>query len=206
MQRVRLVIAATALAISCLPAVTASGRGVDPAYRVLPEHSAVGFSIVKWMVFRETGRFTAFSGTIQYDPQRPSSSSVAIDVRTASLDTGIAMRDSVLRSDDFFDVDRFPTMSFRSVAVAADTSSTLQVTGDLAIRGVPHRITIPVTVLGTSRVHGVGDIAGFETRFAIDRTAFGVNGTRWSGGRLSLSREVEIELRLAAQADQTDAR
>jgi hypothetical protein len=55
-------------------------------------------------------------------------------------------------------------------------------------------------------VPGVGDVAGFETRFTIDRTAYGVNGARWSGGRLSLSREVEIELRLAAQADQTEAR
>jgi polyisoprenoid-binding protein YceI len=200
MNRHRVRTVASGLAILCLLSATARGQSATNTYQVLPEHSAVGFSIIKWMVFRETGRFTQFTGTIRYDPQHPADSSVAIDVRTESLDTGIAMRDSVLRSDDFFHVERFPTMSFRSVAVQADNPMTLRVTGDLAIRGVTHRITMPVVVLGTSKVQDVGEIAGFESRFTIDRTAFGVNGTRWSGGRLSLSREVDVELRIAAQA------
>jgi hypothetical protein len=110
---------------------------------------------------------------------------VAIEVRTESLDTGMLW---------------FPTMSFRSVAVQVDSLTILRVTGDLAIRGVTHRITIPVVVLGTSTVEGVGETTGFESRFTIDRTSFGVNGTRWSGGRMSLSRDVDIELHIAAQA------
>ena len=112
------------------------------------------------------------------------------------------MRDDVLRSDDFFDVAQHPTLSFRSIEVQADSPTTLRVTGDLTIRGITRRLTMPVSVLGVNRVDGVGEIAGFETHFTIDRTSFGVNGTRWSGRRLSLSREVEIELRLAAQEPQ----
>ena len=77
-------------------------------------------------------------------------------------------------------------------------------TGDLTIRGVTQRITIPVVVLGVTPVPGTGTMADFESRFTIDRTAFGVNGTRWSGGRLSLSREVEIELRIAATATESE--
>ena len=151
MKRFGVLTVATGLAISCVLTAAASGQAVGHTYRVLPEHSAVGFSIIKWRVFRETGRFTQFGGTTRYDPQHPSASSVAIDVRTESLDTGIATRDSVVRSDDFFHVERFPTMSFRSIAVQADNPGMLPVTGDLTIRGVTHRITIPVAVLESAR-------------------------------------------------------
>ena len=68
----------------------------------------MGFGIVKWMVLRETGRFTRLTGAIRYDPGRAADSSVAIEVHADSLDTGIAMRDSVLRSDDFLAVDSVP--------------------------------------------------------------------------------------------------
>ncbi len=200
MNRRRMSAVARGLAISCLLSGTAFGQSTAGTYRVLHEHSAVGFSIIKWMVFRETGRFTRFTGTVRYDPRTPTESSVDFDVIADSLDTGIATRDSVLRSDDFFDVARFPVLSFRSVAVRTEKPAVLSVTGDLTIRDVTQRITIPVVVLGASLVQGVGAIGGFESRFTIDRTAFGVNGSRWSGGRLSLGHEVDIELRIAAQA------
>lgn len=184
-----------------LASVGRARTGAD--YSVMPEHSIVSFTIVKWMVLRETGRFTRFSGAIRYDPARPAESSVAFDIEAASIDTGIEMRDSVLRSDDFFDVARFPTWRFRSAAVRDEGEGRLTVDGDLTIRGVTRRMRIPVSALGVNRIDGVGEISGFETKFAVDRTAFGVNGTRWSGGRLSLGQDVDIELRVAARAATT---
>lgn len=167
-------------------------------YVISAEHSYVGFSIIKWMVVRETGRFRDFDGVIRYDPLNPAECRVVFTVRAESLDTGIPRLDAVLRSDDFFDTASFPTLAFRSVEVQMESAARLRVTGDLTIRGVTRRIVVPVSVRRTQGVAAA--VTGFESRFTIDRTAFGVNGTRWSGGRLSLSREVDIELRVAGRA------
>src|SRR5258707_12409430 len=76
-------------------------------YVVSRELSAVSFTVYKWTVLKEEGRFRDVSGHVQYDPARPQDSTVDITVTTASLDTNNAGRDSVLRSDDFFDVQRY---------------------------------------------------------------------------------------------------
>ena len=200
----RLVAIAGVLGMSCLLGATTAGQSAGGTYHVLSNRSTVGFNIVKWMVVRETGRFTALNGVIRYDRARPADSSVAIDVRSDSIDTGIARRDSVLRSDDFFDVARFPALRFRSVGVSAEDPTTLSVTGDLTIRDVTRRLTIPIRVIAITSVAGEGEVASFESRFTIDRTAFGVNGTRWSGGRLSLGHDVGIELRITARSEDAE--
>jgi polyisoprenoid-binding protein YceI len=78
------------------------------------------------------------------------------------------------------------------------TDGTLAVSGDLTIHGVTKPVTIMATANGVNSVEHVGRLAGFETTFHIDRTAFGVNGTEWSGGRLLISRDVEVHLAIAA--------
>ena len=167
-------------------------------YKITRTYSNVSFSIYKWMVFKEEGLFHEFDGEIRYDPVDPTRSHVNMTVNVGSIDTRVENRDKTVRSDDFFDVDHYPTMTFTSTSVAAGADNTLQVTGDLTIRGVTRRITIPVKMLGRNTVPNVGELAGFETSFVIDRTEFGVNGTRWSGGKLVLSKEVAIHLTIGA--------
>jgi polyisoprenoid-binding protein YceI len=90
-------------------------------------------------------------------------------------------------------------MTFSSASVVrGPTSDTFEVTGDLTIRGVTRRIMVPVKFLGLGSRPGSGTFAGFEANFALDRTEFGVNGTRWSGGKLLLSKEVQVHLTVGA--------
>jgi polyisoprenoid-binding protein YceI len=167
-------------------------------YLVSRELSAVSFTVYKWTVLKEEGRFKDVAGRLHYDPARPQDSTVDITISAASLDTNNAGRDSVLRSDDFFDVQRYPTMRFVSRRVQQRPDKTLAVIGDLTIRGVTKPVDVIVAVNGVNDVEHVGRLAGFETTFHIDRTRFGVNGSKWSGGKLLISPDVEIHLAIAA--------
>jgi polyisoprenoid-binding protein YceI len=162
-------------------------------YEVSHLFSNVSFSIMKFF-FKEEGGFRDYSGDISYDPDHPESSSVKILIQAGSIDTRIDGRDRVLRSDDFLDVERYPSLTFASTAVVPESGGMLNVTGDLTIRGVTRQITVPVKLLGTKTMQGYGEFAGFDAVFTIDRTEFGVNGSRWSGGNLILSKEVTIHL------------
>lgn len=166
---------------------------------VVPVFSNIGFSIVEFGVMKQDGSFRDFSGDIYYDPAHPERSRVSVVVQVDSIDARSRQREAVLRSDDFFDTQRYPAMTFTSTSVSALPDKTLQVTGDLTIRGVTKRITIPVRYLGLMRVSEQSSYAGFTTTFTLDRTEFGVNGSRWSGGKLLLSKEVTINLAIGAR-------
>lgn len=166
-------------------------------YEVSHVYSNVGFSITK-IFFKEEGGFRDYSGQIFFDPDHPERSRVQMTVQAASIDTRIEMRDKVLRSDDFFDTEHWPTLSFVSTSVTPKSPGLLEVAGDLTIRGVTRHITIPVRYLGHRQMPGWQDFVGFDTEFTIDRTDFGVNGTRWSGGNLILSKDVNIHLSIGA--------
>jgi polyisoprenoid-binding protein YceI len=166
---------------------------------VTPVFSNVGFSIMEFGVMKQDGSFRDFSGDIFYDPAHPERSRVSFVVQVDSIDARSQHREAALRSDDFFDTQRFPAMTFISTSVAALPDKTLQVTGDITIRGVTKRITIPVRYLGFLRVSEQSSYAGFESTFTLDRTDFGVNGARWQGGRLLLSKQVTVTLEIGAR-------
>jgi polyisoprenoid-binding protein YceI len=149
-------------------------------------YSTLSFTATKWMVFKEEGIFQDFNGTLVYSPQDPGKCKIDVTVQAASLDTRVANRDKVLRSDDFFDVEKFPTLSLRSSRVTSEGKETYDVEGDLTIHGVTKHITVPAKVIGVRVMPGIGDFAGFETTFNIDRRDFGVLGSRWSGNKLSI--------------------
>jgi polyisoprenoid-binding protein YceI len=180
-------------------ALVSPGCADDRAYthQITHEFSNVSFSIVK-IFFKEEGGFRDYSGEIYFDPAHPERSRVQMTVQAASIDTRIEGRDRVLRSEDFFDTGRYPTLSFVSTSASAKAGGLLEVAGDLTIHGVTRHITIPVRFLGTRKTENRGDIVGFDTEFTIDRTEFGVNGSRWSGGALILSKEVNIHLVIGA--------
>jgi polyisoprenoid-binding protein YceI len=163
-------------------------------YEVRPVYANVSFTLTKWTVFKEEGLFRDFNGVIVYDPDDAGASQVVFTVQTASIDTKNETRDGVLRSDDFFDVARYPTMQFRSSRVVRQSEATLLVTGELTIRGIARQITVPVTILGSTTIPRVGRLVGFETTFTINRCDFGVLGQRWSGGSATLGDEVTIRL------------
>ncbi|MGH9775775.1 MAG: YceI family protein [Candidatus Acidiferrales bacterium] len=175
-------------------AIAAAPKSQAKTYRISKTYTTLSFTATKWMVFKEEGIFQEFSGTLTYDAANPAASAIDVIVQAASLDTRNSARDGVLRSDDFFDVARYPTLTFRSVAVTAAGKDTLNVMGDLTIRGVTHRITIPVHIIGVRAMPGIGEFAGFETNFVIDRRDYSVLGSRWSGGKLAIDYAVPIHL------------
>ncbi len=199
MTRHRVVRIAAAVLMTAASLHAASTLDRAATFRVSATYTNVSFTIVKWMVLKQEGIFRDFSGAIYYDPRDPARSRVQFTVQVASIDTRNSTRDRVLRSDDFFDASRYPTMTFVSTAVAPSGANALAVTGDLTIRGMTRQVTIPVTFLGYNEVpNGGGNLAGFEAAFTLDRTQFGVNGFRWSGGKLSLSKEVGVHLLVGA--------
>jgi polyisoprenoid-binding protein YceI len=163
-------------------------------YVVSKSYTTLSFTATKWMVFKEEGLFQDFGGTLSYSAQDPSKCKIDVTVQAASLDTRHSGRDKVLRSDDFFDVEKFPTLSFRSTSVKATGKETYNVEGELTIHGVTKRITVPVKMIGVRVMPGIGDFAGFETTFNIDRRDFGVLGTRWSGNTMAIDPTVVLHL------------
>jgi polyisoprenoid-binding protein YceI len=166
-------------------------------YKVDPDHSSVSFS-VRHFVSNVPGRFKDFEGTITYDKANPGASKVEFTVQAGSIDTDNKDRDNHLKSPDFFDVAKFPTLSFTSTEVKAKDANTLDVTGNLTIHGTTKKVTIPVTVLGTITGKG-GDKAGFETNFTVDRKEYGVQWNRaLEGGGSILGDDVKITVAVEA--------
>jgi len=182
------------VALLCAALVPKGSWSSPILYRVSKTYSTLEFSVTKWMVFKEQGLFQEFQGHITYDPSHPENSQVDVTVEASSIDTREAGRDKVLRSDDFFDVEKYPTLSFRSTNVTPKGADALEVTGDLTIHGTTHRVTIPVKLLGMQEVPNAGSSVGFETNFTIDRRDYGVLGSRWSGGKLAIDNTVYIHL------------
>ena len=169
-------------------------------FDVDPSHSEVTFQ-VRHLLTKVRGRFSTFTGTIRYDEAQPEQSSVEISIEAASIDTGEANRDTHLRSDDFFAVDKYPTLSFTSARIAPAGNARFDVTGDLTIRGVTKRITAPVSVLGKAIDPWGNEKLGLETEFTVNRKEFGLlwNAALETGGFL-VGDDVKIALSLQAAA------
>lgn len=153
------------------------------------EAGQVDFTVFAKMIFtlKKEGSFKQFAGQISFDPSRPDDTRVDLTVYTASVDMKNPEHAAMLKSGDFFDVDRFPTMHFVSSAMAVRPDGTMALVGDLTIRDVTRRIEVPVKVAAGS----------FETTFQIDRTDFGLNGSpKWSGMNVSIAKNVEIHIAL----------
>jgi len=182
------------LAASAQATATAAPAGAR-TYTIDRNHSSVGFRI-RHLVSRVDGRFGDFAGTITFDPAAPEKSSVDVTVQSASIDTDAQKRDEHLRSADFFDVAKYPTLTFKSVSVQKKSPTELTLTGDLMIHGVTKRVTVPVELLGTMPFRD-GEKAGFATTFTIDRKDYGIvwNRALDQGGGL-LGDEVTVTIQL----------
>jgi len=148
-------------------------------------HSEVQFR-VRHLVTRVRGRFTDFSGVVQFDEQHPEASGVSFSIAVASVDTATPDRDAHLRSEDFFFVEKYPTLTFVSTRVARTSPGQFDVAGTLTIRGVSKDVTLPVTYLGTAKDPWGNARVGFETEITINRKDFGLtwNAALEAGGFL----------------------
>ena len=150
----------------------------DPAHTKL---SAIGRHM---MITKVRGYFHDVSGVIHVG-ERPEDSSVEVTIAAASIDTGVERRDDHMRSADFMDVERFPTITFRSTHIERVDGPRFKVTGDLTIHGVSRPITLDVEYLGVQKAPWGDDIRiGFTASGVLEREAFGMtwNAALETGG------------------------
>lgn len=162
------------------------------------DHSNVGFS-VRHLFTRVQGRFRDFSGTVVFDENNPSASSVNATIQTASVDTNVEARDKDLRSARFFDADTFPTLTFKSSSVEKIAKERFKIDGTLTMHGVSKEVTLDAEFLGKGKDPWDNLRYGFRAVVTVNRKDFGMqwNEVLESGGLL-VGDEVEITLDIEA--------
>lgn len=167
------------------------------AYEVERAHSSISFAVTHMVLSKTKGQFQDFSGKVMLDEKDITNSSVEVTIKTASIDTDDPKRDGHLKSADFFDVEKYPTITFKSKKVMKSNAG-FSVVGDLTIRDVTKEVTIPFTMKGPISAMGSKRF-GAEGSLTINRQDFGVS---WSqtldNGGLVVGNEVEIALQIEA--------
>ena len=156
-------------------------------YKLDSSHSRIGFSVRHLGISNVRGDFGTFEGTLTYDPESPESSHVEVTIDTASLRTGEAQRDGHLKSADFFDVEKYPTITFSSTRIEPTEPGEGKVTGDLTIHGVTREVTLDVEGPSPEITDPFGNIKfGIDVRGRINRSDFGLtwNAALETGGFL----------------------
>jgi polyisoprenoid-binding protein YceI len=165
-------------------------------YSVDPDHTTVAFK-VRHLFTAVQGRFDRFEGTITFDPAKPEETKVQGAIEAASINTNVAERDKHLRSDDFFDVAKYPKILFTSTKAAQidPTKKNGKLEGKLTIHGVEKAVVLDVTYLGAAKDPWGNQRAGFSAHTKINRKDFGLawNETLESGGLL-VGDEIQIEI------------
>jgi polyisoprenoid-binding protein YceI len=159
-------------------------------------HSAIGFKVKHMGLVDVHGYFREFKGTISYDVKDVSKSTVEFSAETKSVDTGVDARDNHLRTADFFDVEKFPTMTFKSTKVEQKNKQ-WWLTGDLTMKGVTKSVTFPFNLVGFAKDQRGGVKMGVTAETVINRRDFGVNyGGNLPSGVAMLSDNITVVLQL----------
>lgn len=184
----------------------ATPAAVDPqlaaltgTYTVDPAHTTLGFVARHAMVTNVKGGFSDFTGELHLDGADPAKSTASFDVRMASIDTGNADRDGHLKSADFFKIDEFPTMTFRSTSAESLGGSDYRVTGDLSILGTTKPITIDLEFNGSAKDPFGNERVGFEGKAELLRSEWGLtwNAALETGGVL-ISDKIKLNFDISA--------
>jgi polyisoprenoid-binding protein YceI len=173
---------------------------VAGTYTIDPTHTSVEFIGRHLMITKVRGRLPDVSGTITIDDE-PTRSHVEVEIQVATLDTGDAQRDDSLRSVDFFDVEHYPTITFRSTQVEPGAAETWMVTGDLTVREVTRPVTLEVDFDGANASPFGDERIAFSAATDVNREDWGLtwNVALETGGVL-VGKKVRIELNVQAVA------
>jgi polyisoprenoid-binding protein YceI len=188
----RLTLAATLVAILAVPSPAAV-----TTWQIDPAHTAAGFSVKHMMISTVRGQFKGVTGTVNWDDQDISKSSVDVTIDANTVDTGEPKRDADLKSANFFDVAHYPTITFKSAKIEKISAAKMKVTGDLTIRG----ITKPVALDVEGPSGAIKDPYG-NTRVALNATTT-INrmdyGVKWNAkldGGVVVGDDVNINIDL----------
>jgi polyisoprenoid-binding protein YceI len=168
-------------------------------YTVDPTHSRLGFVARHAMVTKVRGTFEDFDASAVIDFEDPSRSTASVTFKVASINTGNGQRDEHLRSNDFFDAPTHPEGTFTSTAVRRVDDTTVEMDGDLTLKGVTKPVTVTWELTGTQTDPFGNQRAGFEGRATINRKDWGIN---WNAaletGGVLVSEKIVLELDVSA--------
>jgi polyisoprenoid-binding protein YceI len=175
---------------------TTAPTSVRTTWKIDPAHSHIEFAVRHLMISTVKGRFGTVEGTVVADESDPTTAEV-VDVRidVASIDTREANRDTHLKSADFFDVEKYPVIHFKSTRITDVSGDTFKVVGDLTMHGVTREVTLDVTSEGRGKDPWGGDRAGFSATGKIKRSDFGLTWNQLiETGGLAVADDVKITL------------
>jgi polyisoprenoid-binding protein YceI len=185
-----------------IPVLFAILLGFTPAaraatYNIDADHTSVGFKIrhlLSWV----NGSFNKFEGTFDYEPGKPELWKVKAVIQAASIDTGVEQRDKHLRTPDFFDVEKFPTITFESTKAESLTETTARLEGNLTIHGVTKPVVLDVEILGEVKDPWGNQLSGFTATTTVNRKDFGLTWNQAvETGQFLVGEEVKITLEVS---------
>jgi polyisoprenoid-binding protein YceI len=186
------------LAVTAALAFSASAFAQARTWQIDPNHSSAQFSVRHLGISTVRGAFTKVSGTATYDPADPTKATVEVTIDADSVDTRVEKRDNDLRSPNFFDVAKYPTLTFKSERVEAAGPGRLKVTGDLTIHGVTKEVVLDVDGPSAPMQDPRGNShMGASATTKVNRKDFGVNGAPTMVGD-DVAITIDVELMSAA--------
>jgi polyisoprenoid-binding protein YceI len=174
--------------------MTGAANAQTETWKIDPAHSAAQFAVRHMSISTVRGAFTKLAGTVQYDPGDVSKTVLDITIEADSIDTRVEPRDKDLRSEKYFDVQKFPTITFKSKRVETASVGKLKIAGDLTIHGVTKEVVLDVDgpTQPVKDPKGISHMGASATT-SLDRTAFGVNGGQpVVGNDISITLDVEL--------------
>ena len=172
---------------------------LNGTYVLDPSHSTLGFVARHAMITKVRGSFTDFTGTGHVDGANPAASDVVVEMQVGSVDTRNADRDGHLKSGDFFDIEKYPTITFKSTSIEAIDADSIEITGDLTIKDVTKQVTVPFEFTGAATDPFGNERIGFEGRTEVNRRDFNLtwNAALDTGGVL-VSEKIVLEFEISA--------
>ncbi len=160
-------------------------------WKVDPMHSSINFNIKHMGISFVQGRFDKFDGTIVTPAANLDNAKFNFTVAVNSINTGVEMRDNHLKSADFFDAEKYPSMKFESMSIVKGKNNTYTLKGKLTIKDVTKDISIPVTYGGITKNQQGKEILGFQTKFTVNRLDYNIKYDPTGAG---VAKDVEVNL------------
>ena len=179
---------ALVLTVSFLPRLFAA------TYQIDPEHTSISFKI-RHLFSNVEGSFRQFEGSVEYEAGKPEQASAQATIQAASIDTHVEARDKHLKTEDFFDVEKFPTITFKSTKFTESSPESGKLEGLLNLHGVEKPVELDVQIHGTGKDPWGNTRAGFTGTVKINRKDFGLTWNKTvEAGQLLVGEEVIITL------------
>jgi polyisoprenoid-binding protein YceI len=174
--------------------------GEAATWELDPVHSSIAFSIRHMMISSVRGQFRTFSGTATGDPSKPADATIEATIDAASIDTGNEKRDTDLKSPNFFDVEKFPKITFKSKKIESAGPGKAKVTGDLTMHGVTKEVVLDVEGPTAPIKDPMGNTkAGAHATTKINRKDFGITWNKaMDGGGIMVGDDVDVTIDVEA--------